>query len=415
MSELPAIKILHVTPSLSRAGGGVTEAVWGMIQCTSGRGIRHSAVAMRDAWTDADRANVPPGCDVQLFAQQGPRSIFYSSSLGTHLQDSVREYDIVHVHSIRHWPGMMARRYALAAGRPLLISLHGALYPAALQRSPLRKAITHALFENATLRAADCLHATSPQEADFIRSFGCRNPIATIPLGVNPLVGTHLSMTDENRQLVTRWPPLANRRRLLFLGLLAPWKGLLRLIAAWSRLEQRFPEWQLVIAGPSVGDFEAHVRAEVSGANLAGRVTFLGPMYGEDKATILRHSDVLVLPSDQENFGLVVAEALSAALPAIASRTSPWDILEHYDCGWWIEPSVDALTDTLNLVLAQPPEALSQRGRRGKEIIARRFSWDAVGADMTKAYRWIAGRDSRPACVSGHPVDRLTAGAGFDP
>lgn len=415
MSDAPAIKVLHVTPSLSRAGGGVTQAVWGMIQSSSSRGIRHSAVALRDAWTDSDRANVPTGCDVQLFAQQGPRSIFYSSSLGARLRDSVREYDIVHIHSIRHWPGMMARRYARAAGRPLLISLHGALYPAALKRAPLRKAVTHTLFENATLRAADCLHATSRQEADFIRSFGCRNPIATIPLGVNPLTGTHLSKAEENHQLVTRWPSLANRRRLLFLGLLAPWKGLLRLVAAWSRLQQRFPDWQLVIAGPSVGDFEARVRAEVSDANLAGRVTFLGPMYGADKATILRHSDVLVLPSDQENFGLVVAEALSAALPAIASRTSPWDILEQQDCGWWIEPSVDALTATLNLVLAQPPEALSQRGLRGKEIIARRFSWDAIGEEMTKVYRWIAGRDSQPACVADRQIDRLTAGAGFGP
>lgn len=399
MASLPALKVLHVTPSLSRIGGGVTEAVWGMVRSTASRGIQHSAVAMRDAWTPADHANVPEGCDVRLFAQVGPRSVFFSPSLGAHLKHAVRDYDIVHVHSIRHWPGMMARRYAVIAGRPLMISLHGMLYPATLRRSRLRKALVHAAFENATLRAAECLHATSSQEADFIRLFGCRNPIATIPLGINPLASTQLSPPDEDRQLVTRWPLLANRRRLLFLGLLAPWKGLLRLLAAWSRLEQQFPNWQLAIAGPSVGDFETRLRAEVSRANLTRRVTFLGPMYGADKSMILRHSDVVVLPSDLENFGLVVAEALSAGVPVIASRTAPWDILEQHDCGWWIEPSVEALTNTLSFVLDQPPDALLQRGLRGKQVITTRFSWIAVGQELERVYRWVAGRDLRPACV----------------
>lgn len=395
-----ALRVLHVTPSLSRIGGGVTEAVWGMVRATSNHGIRHSAVALEDSWTSADRANVPQNCDVTLFARMGPRSLFYSPSLGTHLRRSLHDYGIVHSHSIRHWPGLAARHRAAVAARPLLISLHGMLHPETLRRSAPRKRIIHALFENATLRAARCLHATSAQEAGYIRSFGCANPIATIPLGIQPLPELQLSGPEQNAQLLARWPSLANKRRLLFLGLLAPWKGLLRLVSAWSRLEARYPNWQLVIAGPGVGDFDAQVRAEVSRANLAQRVTFLGPMYDADKTLILRQSDVLALPSDLENFGLVVGEALSAGVPVIASRTSPWELLEQHDCGWWIEPSVEALSQTLDLVLAQPPDALSRRGLRGKELVARRFSWAAAGEQMQQVYRWLAGLGPQPACVS---------------
>jgi hypothetical protein len=144
MSSTLGINVLHVTPRLSRAGGGVTEAIWGMVRATMQRGIRHSAVAMQDDWSEADLSNAPTGCDVRVFSQIGPRSAFFSPSLGKYLQQSLHTYDIVHVHSIRHWPGLAARRRAVATGRPLLISLHGMLYPEHLKRSRLRTAAIHA-------------------------------------------------------------------------------------------------------------------------------------------------------------------------------------------------------------------------------------------------------------------------------
>jgi glycosyltransferase involved in cell wall biosynthesis len=400
----PAIQVLHVTPSLSRSGGGVTEAVWGMVRATANGAsqppIKHSAAAIRDQWTATDEANVPEHCDLQLFRQLKPRAVFFSPALGKYLNEVVPRYDIVHAHCIRSWTSFAAGRAATRAQRPRLISMHGTLHPATLGRNRLRKAFTHTFFENTTLRTAACLHATSSQEAEFIRRFGCRNPIATIPLGIGALTDTQLSPAEEARSLETKWPTLAGKRRLLFLGLLAPWKGLLRLAAAWSAVEKQFPDWQLAIAGPDVGDFGRQLRDEVSRRNLNERVTFLGAAYGADKTLLLRHSDLLVLPSDLENFGFAVGEALAAGLPVIASRTAPWEILERNDCGWWIEPSIAALESTLQIALAQSRDSLSQRGARGREVVVNRFTWSAVGQELEQVYQWLAGRGSQPACVS---------------
>jgi glycosyltransferase involved in cell wall biosynthesis len=394
-----AIRVLHVTPRLSRAGGGVTEAIWGLVRSTSHHRVNHSALAAADEWSSTDLQHAPEGCDTHVFPQIGPRSVFFSPTLGKYLQDSLQNYDIAHIHSIRHWPGLATRRIAAAKQRPLLISLHGMLYPEHLKKSPVRKAMLHTLFENATLRSAQCLHATSMQELDSIRQFGCRNPIAVIPLGIGAQADTGLSSAAECAALESRWPALRGQRRLLYLGMLDPKKGLLRLIAAWSRLQERFASWHLVIAGPGIGDYEAEVRREAARARLDDRVTFVGPQYGTDKALMLRQSELLVLPSDWENFGIVVGEALSMGVPVIASRTSPWQAIEQHDCGWWIEPTIDSLTQTLDVALAQSREQLSQRGARGKELIASRFSWAASGRAMAQVYSWLACHQSRPDCV----------------
>lgn len=400
MLSTRGINVLHVTPRLSRAGGGVTEAIWGMARATMQRGVRHAAVAVQDDWTDADLSNAPAGCDARVFPQIGPRSAFFSPSLGKYLQQSLHTYDIVHVHSIRHWPGLAARRRAVSTGRPLLISLHGMLYPEHLKRSRLRKAAIHAFFENSTLRSAHCLHATSTQELNSIRLFGCANPAATIPLGISAAATAALSRQEENEALVRRWPALRDKRRLLYLGMLDPKKGLLRLVAAWARLQHKFPDWQLAIAGPSVGDYEAHLRAEVNRENLTDRIAFLGPLYGADKAMVLRQSDLFVLPSDWENFGIVVGEALAAGLPVVVSRTAPWEVVEQYECGWWIEPTAEDLTQTLDFAFAQSRKELMRRGQRGQELIAGRFSWESTGDALAEVYAWLAGRRAQPACVN---------------
>lgn len=134
--------------------------------------------------------------------------------------------------------------------------------------------------------------------------------------------------------------------------------------------------------------------------NLTDRIAFLGPLYGADKAMMLRQSDLLVLPSDWENFGIVVGEALAAGLPVVVSRTAPWEAVEQYGCGWWIEPTIEGLTQTLDIALAQSSKELMQRGQRGKDLIAGKFTWETTGDALAEVYAWLARRRAQPVCVN---------------
>jgi glycosyltransferase involved in cell wall biosynthesis len=108
---------------------------------------------------------------------------------------------------------------------------------------------------------------------------------------------------------------------------------------------------------------------------------------------------LLVLPSHSENFGFVVAEALSAGVPAIVTRGAPWQELETRRCGWWIDISVESLARCLREALAADPSELRAMGARGREWIIRELSWSRVAEMMELTYSWMLGRTDRPTWV----------------
>jgi glycosyltransferase involved in cell wall biosynthesis len=293
--------------------------------------------------------------------------------------------DLIHDHGLWMMPNIYAARAARAAGRPLVYSVHGMLAPWALNRSRLKKRVVGLLGQDSALRRATCLHATAPSEVGEIRAVGLRQPVAVIPYGID---------------VPDRLPPRApgDRRTLLFLSRIHPKKGVEVLLRAWQRVQGRFPEWDLVVAGP---DNEGHLAAmEGLAANLGlQRVSFPGPRYGADRDALMDRAEILVLPTFNENFGFVVAEALARGRPVVCTRAAPWAGLQEHRCGWWIETGVDALAACLDEALAADAGTLADMGARGREWVRRDLSWDRVGEMMAETYQWVLGRAGQPAWV----------------
>ncbi len=107
---------------------------------------------------------------------------------------------------------------------------------------------------------------------------------------------------------------------------------------------------------------------------------------------------LFVLPSFSENFGVVVAEALSYGIPVIATRGTPWADLESFGCGWWVEPGVPFLTEALRAATALGDEERAAMGERGLAYV-QRYNWDAIASETLCLYRWVLGQGERPACV----------------
>ncbi|WP_238598885.1 glycosyltransferase family 4 protein [Saccharothrix sp. ALI-22-I] len=109
--------------------------------------------------------------------------------------------------------------------------------------------------------------------------------------------------------------PVGPVRRLVFVGLLVERKGLATLLAALARPGVMPADATLTV----VGDGPERMRAEELARGLGGRVTFLG--FRADVPDVLRHHDALVLPSMMEQQPLVVAEAMVAGKPVVATDT----------------------------------------------------------------------------------------------
>lgn len=269
---------------------------------------------------------------------------------------------------------------------PIVIQVQGMLEPWAFRFKSLRKRLAWILYQRKDLQSADLLFANSTQEAQSLLNLGLHRPIACIPNGV------HLPTLMEPSEK----PPDAVRTAL-FLSRIHPKKGLLLWIQAWSKV--RPTGWRLVIAGPDEAGHRQKVEKAVAEYGLERVVTFVGAVEGEAKDRLYREADIFVLPTLSENFGMVVAEALSYGIPVITTRTAPWEDLVGHRCGWWVHPDVGTLADALQQATRLSDGERQAMGRRGRRLAALKFSWETIAEQMIAVYQWLLHRGDRPDCV----------------
>lgn len=283
-------------------------------------------------------------------------------------------------------PNVYAGRAAARAGTPLIVSPRGMLSPGALAYSRWTKRLFWHVLQGPAYAQAACWHATSTQEAEELRAFGIRAPIAVIPNGID--------LPAPRPRARAMGAP----RAILFLGRLHPKKGLDRLIEAWAALAAERPGWHLRVVGPDEAGHRAEIVAHIARLG-APRVTFDGPLYGAERDAALAEADLFVLPTRSENFGLTVAEALGAGTPAIVTKGAPWFGLEAHRCGWWIEQGVPSLVEALRAATALTDAERAAMGARGRDWVGREFAWPGIAEQMRALYRWTVGQDGRPDFV----------------
>ncbi len=372
------MKVVHVLREMGAEGGGPAYSVPRLCEGLARHGhqveltyagspVTLDGVSMRasPAWPVLRRLLVSPG---QVSA----------------VRAAAEQADIVHTHSL--WSMInIASGWIVPGGRARLVtSPRGTLSPWALSCSRHVKTIVMPAQRRAMERA-DLLHATSIDEVEQIRNAGFRNPVVTIPNGIDLPELTHAKPANEHRTL-------------LYLSRIHPIKGIDALLEAWSRLESRHPDWRLVIAGHGRAPHVAETTSLASRLKLE-RVDFVGPLYGSAKRDAFLGADLFVLPTHSENFGVAVAEAMAHGCPVIVGRGAPWRDVVTNGAGWWVDTNIDALADALSTALGLSPRKLADMGRNGRCWMERDFAWDAIAARMTEAYNWVAGTGERPDSV----------------
>lgn len=310
----------------------------------------------------------------------------YSANMKRWMVEKMGEYDILHANGLwmyaNHITCAMARKY----GKPYVITPHGMLYPAALRRSYWKKWPFLKLFFHKDIMHASCLHATCKQEMEHIREFGYRGPVAIIP---NPMV--------------LPAPPSAKRspkakKAFGFLGRLHPIKKVENLFYGVELLKERQQECELWIMGGGLPEYEAFLKAEVERLGLRN-VRFLGFVSGQEKYEKLAQLSTLFVPSDFENFGMIVTEALSVGTPVMASLGTPWEELNNQHCGWWCDRTPENIAQVMRQVLDMSAHELDAMGERGKAMAKANFAAEEVARKVMQLYSWLLDGGQTPAFV----------------
>ena len=316
--------------------------------------------------------------------------IRYSKNIRKELQCD--DYDIYHANTLWTDATHSTCVHARKVGKPYLISPHGMLYPTALAISSWKKRIMLKLWFNDDINRAACLHATCRQEMEHCRDFGYNGPIAVIPNAVVLPKGVNLkrvNYTDEK-----------GRRQIGFLGRLHPIKKVENIIYAIDKLtEQQKSSLSFQIMGKYDDDYEKWLKSEVERLGLTNCVDFVGFVSGSDKYERLSKLSALMVPSDQENFGMIVPEALLCGTPVYASLGTPWEELNDFDCGWWRDNSPEVIAEVLRDILNTSEENLLDMGQRGRKLIEDKYEQHKVAGMMKKLYLWMGGKGSCPEFV----------------
>lgn len=289
--------------------------------------------------------------------------------------------DFLHLHGV--WEPILLRcaKTARRLGVPYTVTPHGMLDPWALSQKRLKKRIALALAFRGMLNRASFLHMLNADERRLAEPVGIRAPMRVIPNGI---FLEELEPLPSPGTFRTAHPELGDRPFVLFLSRLHHKKGPDVLAAAFSDLARRRDDVTLVVIGPDEGSrpmLEAAIRKQ----GVADRVFLLGPVYGPDKYAAVVDAAVFCLPSRQEGFSIAITEALACRCPVVVTEACHFPEVAEVDAGRVVPLDAVKVADGLAEVLADPESAASM-GRRGRAMVAERFTWPKVAEAMLEAY-----------------------------
>ncbi|MGE9293632.1 MAG: glycosyltransferase, partial [Puniceicoccales bacterium] len=166
------------------------------------------------------------------------------------------------------------------------------------------------------------------------------------------------------------------------------------LLEAWSHLRPQ--NWKLVIAGNDDGGHAAEVVQQIKQLNLEEVAQVVGPLENEAKEAAFLNADAFVLPTYSENFGIVVAEAMSYGLPVLTTTGAPWRMLRDEDCGWWVEPATPEIEKALLQLFACERTRRITMGLKARELVQTHFAWPSIGERMRAFYEHLLFKTSKP-------------------
>jgi glycosyltransferase involved in cell wall biosynthesis len=341
------VRILHVIDSVDPASGGPAEGLRQLSHIYNASGHEVHVASL-------DAPEIIGGLDfpAPVFALgPGLGTYRYTPRAVPWFKQNLSAYDLVFLNCIWQYNAVAAYRALAHTDTPYGVFTHGMLDPYFKKAFPLKhikKSIYwHVLLQRILKNASAVLFTCEEEKILARQSFG-RYQVREHVLSFG-IFGPGLDLASATGEFLSKWPNLRGKRLAISMGRVHPKKGIDILIEAFASTLARYPEWELVIAGPDQVGLQSELQALAMRLGVAERITWTGMIGGALKWGALAASEVFLLPSHQENFGIVVAEALACKLPVIISnKVNIWREIEKHQAGLIGEDSVQSTQAALN-------------------------------------------------------------------
>lgn len=380
------MRILQVIPVLSTPFGGPVRVARSISKELAKRHhevaiYTTSALDQKHDFKDLSEQFESEGYRVTYFPRIFRFSGFnISPAMAEALKDTLRDFDIVHLHSWRQFQDIIVRYYAKRYDVPYVLQAHGSI-PRVVTKQKL-KWIYDKSFGNQLLNDASKVIALSQLEALQYHDMGVpTKKIEIIPNGIDLSEFNDLPPTGSFKKKFS----IGEKEKIVsYVGRVHKRKGIDFLLEAFANLENT--DSTLVIAGPDDG-YTAVLKEKAAQLKINERVMFTGFLSERDKLAAYVDSEVVVYPGIYEAFPLVPIEAALCSRPAIVSDDSVmaeivieggFGLPTHYG-------DVTQLKEHLQSVLNNPKIA-AEMGRKGRDFVKANYNWQDIVSRLERVY-----------------------------
>lgn len=379
------MNILHIITTLDKSAGGPSRSLPLMCLGLRKEGVNSNILTYKSANPNIIHLT---GLLESLNMVNKERTLLRSIFSENIIRLIKEDVDILHLHNL--WSLLLhnVSIFAKRKGIPVVWSPRGTLEPWSLRQKYLKKKLALFCYQRKDLSNAICIHATAIEEAKNIRELGFKNHIAVIPNAIDVNFYTLKSWSGEKKKTIS------------FLSRIHPKKGIEMFLEAWSRLPATIiQDWSIKIAGEGTGRYSLnYLRNLIKDKYYDFDIEVVGPKYGIDKLNFLHQTDLFILPTFSENFGMAIAEAMACGIPVITTTGTPWSVLKDKSAGWWVSPDVFSLVETLSEALVLDRNVLAQKGMVCRNIIENNFSIEIVSKQYCHLYEWLLNQNSPKPC-----------------
>jgi glycosyltransferase involved in cell wall biosynthesis len=380
-------RVLHVIPSIAAVHGGPSVMLEQMA-----RGLSRTGIEIHIATTNDDGAGpllgVPCGVPVMRdgivywYFQRQTSFYKFSHPLSKWLGRHITDYQVVHIHALFSHAALAAAYWAHRRSVPYVVRPLGTLNRWGMEnRRPWIKRLSFRLIERRILEHAAFVHYTCEQERVEAALLNVSARSEVIPNPVPRLEGE-----NPVGRFRAAHPELREREIILFLSRFDKKKGLELLLPAFAEVRKKRPAAVLVLAGSGHDDFLRGLRSQASSLGIADHVFWPGFLKGEEKRAAFADSDVFVLPSWSENFGIAVVEAMAAGCPVVVSdQVGIHGDISAAGAGLVVPCKAEELADALCRMLTDRP-ARALMGFNGKCLTQTHYSIETVTSKLVAAY-----------------------------
>jgi glycosyltransferase involved in cell wall biosynthesis len=375
------MKILRVISSVNPAAGGPINGLVNSSNELSSLGHKIEVLALDDpqeSWVQDFQYPL-----VSFKSQLGTYS--YSNAFYKWLEANVTTYDVVIIHGLWQFHSYTVAKVCKNHNVPYVIFTHGMLDPwfnIDNKLKTLKKRVYWQLFERYAINNADAVLFTSEEEKSLARiPFAPYYPKERVVAYGSPL--PDINVDEVKLSFNKLYPDLNNKKIALFLSRIHVKKGIDVLIDALGEIKNLPDDFVLAIAGPDSNGLQAKLTKQIEQLGLTERVVWLGMLQGDVKWGAYHAAECFILPSHQENFGIVVAEALSTATPVlITNKVNIWREIESEQAGFVANDDIAGIKSLLQQWFELTTEDMKEMSENASLCYQNNFSIEAAASDL---------------------------------